>query len=383
MIEIRTFTAQNEWNEVVCSFPAADIRQSYEWGEIRQRAGWAPLRLAAFDGPECRAALAALVWRVPGIGPVAYAPRGPLVRYDDPSAGAALAAAVAAVRRVTGAVVLRVSPGLAHGADLGVLRAVGFRPIDDFWSVWNAPRNVMRLPLEGAERELLGRMARKRRQHISTAAKKGITIEMPTDVEALHRFYALHVEHGARHGYPVRPLAYFQRMWHLLVPQKTLALIFGLVGGELACAMLAVRFGVTAYALQAPSGPAAAGTGVGDVVHWELMRWAKTGGCMEIDFGSSGTHVPPRDTDAGLGIYRFKIEIGCRLELKAPYQDAVFERVRYRAFRLVERRLLPRARAWLQRLPAGVRAILARRGGVSEAAPAEGRRIPPGLQRIS
>lgn len=54
-------------------------------------------------------------------------------------------------------------------------------------------------------------------------------------------------------------------------------------------------------------------------------------------------------------------EIGCRLELQAPYHDAVFDQVRYRAFRLIERRLLPRARAWLQRLPAGFRAILARR----------------------
>src|SRR5262249_39925885 len=38
--------------------------------------------------------------------------------------------------------------------------------------------------------------------------------------------------------------------------------------------------------------------------------------CTDIDFGSSGTHVPPRPTDTNFGIYRFKEELGARPVLK-------------------------------------------------------------------
>jgi lipid II:glycine glycyltransferase (peptidoglycan interpeptide bridge formation enzyme) len=362
MVRVRQIDDRETWNALALGFSNAHLRQSYEWGEIRRQQGWQPLRLAAFSGLECRAAMMALVHRLPAMGTLAYAPRGPLLETTDDGAWTALPELVRAVHRATGATFLRVSPGLADQPEVrDGLRAAGFVALPDFWSLWNTPRNIMRLDLQGSERDVLGRMASKRRQHISTGAKKGITLTFSTRLDDLRTFYGMLVEHGARHCYPVRDWGYFVTLHDVFASVGALGMAFGRVGHEVASALLGVRFGREAYPLYAPSAPAARGAPVGDLVHWAWLRWAREAGCQEVDFGSSGTHVPPRETDVNLGIYRFKIGLGCRLELCLPYYDFVLEPLRYRLARALERSPLSRARFWLARLPAGLRSMVARR----------------------
>jgi peptidoglycan pentaglycine glycine transferase (the first glycine) len=362
MLRVRVIDDRVTWNTLVLGFPNAHARQSYEWGEIRRRHGWQPVRVAGFVGSECRVAMATLTYQLPGLGTVAYAPRGPLLEPEDDAAWSALPELVRWFRSATGAAFLRVSPGLADQPDLcDRLSAAGFVALPDFWSLWNTPRNIMRLDLGGSEQELLGRMARKRRQHISTGAKRGITTAFSTRLDDLRTFYGMLVEHGARHRYPVRDWGYFVALHDVFGSSGALGLTFGFVGGELVSALLGVRFGRAAYPLYAPNTPAARGVPVGDLVHWAWLRWAREAGCQGVDFGSSGTHVPPRDTDVNLGIYRFKVELGCRLELCLPYGDFVLEPLRYRLARALERPPFSRVRFWLARLPVGVRAAVARR----------------------
>jgi lipid II:glycine glycyltransferase (peptidoglycan interpeptide bridge formation enzyme) len=285
-----------------------------------------------------------------------------LLDPGDAAAWTALPELLRTLHRQTGATFLRVSPGLADQPDVrDRLTGAGFAPLPDFWSPWNTPRNIMRLDVRGSERELLGRMAPKRRQHISTGAKKGVTTAFSTRLEDLREFYGMLVEHGARHRYPVRDWPYFAALSEVFGPSGSLGLVLGSVGGTRASALLGVRFGRVAYPLYAPNTPAARGAPVGDLVHWAWLGWAREVGCQEVDFGSSGTHVPPRDTDVNLGIYRFKVELGCRLELCLPYYDFVLAPLRYRLARAVERPALSRVRFWLARLPAPVRAVVARR----------------------
>ena len=319
--------------------------------------------MGAFQDDVCVAALAAYARGVPGVGALAYGPRGPLIDVDDERGWASLPALLRAVGDAVRAVFVRVSPGIPNDrADIvSRLAASGFTALPEFWSLWNTPRNVMRLDLTGSERDLLARMARKRRQHISTAAKKGITTEWGKDLDALRRFYRLLGEHAARLRYPIRDWEYFEALHAAFAPRGHLGLVFGGVNRETACALLGLRYGSVAYPLYAPSTSAARETAVGDLVHWEWIRWARAAGCGQVDFGSSGTHVPPREADGNQGIYRFKAELGCRLELHVPYHDYVLAPWRYRALRALERSALPRARGWIGRMPPAMRAVLARR----------------------
>ena|SRR5213593_4335507 len=76
MVEIHAIDDRDLWNAFITAFPITDLRQSYEWGEIRRRQGWTPLRLAAVDRGKGIAGLSVVARRVPGLGVVAYAPGG-------------------------------------------------------------------------------------------------------------------------------------------------------------------------------------------------------------------------------------------------------------------------------------------------------------------
>src|SRR5713226_3103902 len=246
MLEIRVLQDRERWNALLAGFPAADLRQSHEWGEIRRRQGWTPLRLAALEGGRGVAALSVLTRRLPGIGVVAYAPRGPALAPDDERGWEALSALADTVRDVTGAVFLRLSPGLPseHSNLRQRLATAGFVELCDFWPLWNTPRNVMRMSVTAPEREILARMAPKRRQHItSTAVKKGVTTEVVADLPALHELYTMLRVHGARHGYPIRDWSYFEALHAAFAPTGALGMVAGRVNGTLASALIGVRFG--------------------------------------------------------------------------------------------------------------------------------------------
>jgi peptidoglycan pentaglycine glycine transferase (the first glycine) len=362
-MELRILHDRDAWDDLVLEFPNADLRQSHAWGETRRRQGWSVIRLGAFDGGRRVAALAVYARSVPGLGGIAYAPRGPAMDFADDAAWAALPVLVRAAAEVSRVAFVRVSPPVpAERADVGRrLADCGFTPVPDLWTVWNTPRNVMRLSLAGSERDLLGAMARKRRQHISTAPKKGLTVEWRDDLDAVRQFYATLVEHSRRQGYPIRDWGYFEALQSAFGPAGQLGLAIGRVREELASALLGVRYGSVAYPLYAPSTSAARDTAIGDLLHWEWIRWAKAAGCEEVDFGSSGTYVPPRGNEPTYGIYRFKTELGCRLELSLPYHDYVLAPSRHWFARAVEQSIMPRAHRWLRRLPPAVGSLLLRR----------------------
>ena len=350
--------------------PHPDFRQCWQWGAVRATRGWDVVRVAVTDGDACAAAAQALVRRVPGLGVVLYAPRGPLVA-DHGTAWEALPRLLAHLRAITGGLFLRVSPGAALEDEAAVapLAARGFVELPDLWSFWATPRNVMHLDLTGTERDVLGRMARKRRQHVSTGARKGITTELATSLAALRTFHALHATHSRREGYPAPPWSTLEAFHREFAPGDGLAVVSGHVRGELAGMLVGLRFGPVAHTLYAASTPAAHRAPVGDLLHWELMRWARDGGCRELDLGSSCTDLPPTETHPNYGIYRFKYELGARLTICAPYHDHVFAPLRYRLARQLELRAMPLGIRLLGhlRLPARDR----RRATVPETAPVE------------
>lgn len=354
---------REEWNALVRALPHTDFRQSWEWGAFRVADGWGVVRAAVVTRERALVAAQVLVRRLPGLGRILYVPRGPLLA-DEAATVPALADLVALLRRRVGGIFLRSSLGPAAEATAAPLQAGGFVPLPDLWSVWNTPRNVMRLDLTGSERDLLARMARKRRQHISTAGRKGVVTQRAADLGTLRAFHALHAVHGRLHDYPVPgwpTLATLHREFG-----GELAIFTGLVKQEIAGMLVGIRFGPVAHTLYLATTPAASHTPVGDLLHWELIRWAREAGCVELDLGSSCTDVPPTETHPHYGIYRFKSELGARLTLCVGYHDRVFAPLRYRIARLLEAHAHRVNRRLLGRLRPGV---LGGRDGVPDAAP--------------
>jgi lipid II:glycine glycyltransferase (peptidoglycan interpeptide bridge formation enzyme) len=353
---VRVVRRRDEWNALVLGMPRPDFRQCWQWGAVRLSRGWDVLRVAVVDGDACAAAAQVLVRRVPGLGALLYAPRGPLVA-EGAAGREALPHLLRQIRIETHGVFLRVSPGVPveDGGAVAPLHACGFVPLPDVWTLWNTPRNVMRLDLDGSEREMLGRMGRKRRQHVSTGPRKGVTVERAADLVTLRMFHELHTAHGRRQGYAVPPWPGLEALYREFGATDDLTILSGRVHGELAGMLVGVRFGPVAHTLYAASPPSVPHAPVGDLLHWELMRWARAGGCRVLDLGSSCTDLPPTQSHPNYGIYRFKYELGAQLTLCAPYHDHVFEALRYRLARRLEAHVLPFGLRLLGRLQPAAR----------------------------
>src|SRR4029079_17006869 len=110
----------------------------------------------------------------------------------------------------------------------------------------------MRLYLTGADRDRLGRMARKRRQHVSTGGRKGVTTAVATDADALRTFHALHLEHGRRHNYPVPGPAVLESLHREFGRADGLAIVTGFVKTELAGMLIGGRFGPISHNVYLP-----------------------------------------------------------------------------------------------------------------------------------
>jgi lipid II:glycine glycyltransferase (peptidoglycan interpeptide bridge formation enzyme) len=79
-LAVREVADRDEWNRLVTGLPNPDLRQGYEWGEMRRADGWKPRRLAMFEGESGQAAVSILAKRVRSAVIPSSTRRRPLVR---------------------------------------------------------------------------------------------------------------------------------------------------------------------------------------------------------------------------------------------------------------------------------------------------------------
>ncbi len=347
---------REEWNDLVLGLPNYDLRQGYEWGEVRREVGWVPHRYAVFNGGRCIAAISILRRQMPGIGcSILYAPRGPLVDQNGEADLPSLIPAIQRVAMAKHAIFLRLSPGFHHNETIHhrTLVEQGFDRLEENWTSWNTPRIIMTLDVSLPEEDLRKRLRKRIGQYLGRAVKAGAIIERDASPEAIRRLHNLLVKASKRKRLPVHTFPFFEtvRREYLIAGQGILLLCryseIDLAG------LLAVRFGQKAYLLYSGIDTDCHEARVlhpGPTLYWELIRWAKGAGCETLDLGGSGTNFPPREDDPGFGLYQFKLGFGSSLDYMMGYYDLVFRRKLYYPFRFAERRLLPAAWKFRARL---------------------------------
>ncbi len=345
-LQVRHVDDRREWDELIVGFDDHSVQQSFHWGEFKRHGGWMPTRLAATADGRCLAAMSVLTRRLPGSGSSAmYAPRGPLVhgRESQP----ALAALLEEVRGLAGrqrAVFLRVSPGRLHDEPViaEMLDAGGFVPLPEDYTTWNNPRIVMSLPLAGGEPTVRLRMRKKTRQAIGVAARRGVKIRDGGSREDFQELHHLISQNARRKGLPTRRRGHYEAL-SSFVRAGAGRLSFAEANGVRIAAQFSVRFGDRVHCLFYGVCPEHLHLEAARALDWDHITWALACDCREIDFGGSGTCFPPKATDRGYGVYRYKTGLGCEIRYLTGYYDLVFRPSRYWMFRLLERRLLPMA----------------------------------------
>ncbi len=325
-----------------------DFLQTWEWGELKRETGWVPHRLlVAGPGGAPVGAASVLERQLPGLGPLLYVPRGPIVDWADARAVDATLEAVARLGRARHAVLVKLDPGvpLAEAGCAGALARHGWRPRSaglNFEGV--QPRFHMQLPLAGRDREaLLAGMHPKTRYNIRVAERRGVRVRAGGAGD-LPAFYALLQETARRDGFLVRGPGYFAGMWRHCLAAGLGWLLLAEADGELLAGAIVFRVGGMAWYLYGASSSQHRDLMPAYAVQWDAVCRGLDDGCRLYDFrGVSGDLDPENHL---YGLYRFKRGFGAELvELVGEWDRPL----RPAAYWLAER-ALPLARRGMARL---------------------------------
>ena len=265
------------------------LLQSWGWGEVQSRAGWAVERVRLDGG-----AMASI--QVRGLGPVreAYVPRGPV-----PATREAIEALVAWSRRRRFAR-LRVEPE-APGELAAVLRELGFAAAEP-----TQPANTRIVPL-GDEASVLAALDRGTRYNIRLAERRGVLVKEGSDAAVLAHQSAAVEERSAislpRGGYYelLLTLLPWCRTYVARHPQTNEAL----------SAVLVARHAGRGYNLFAGRSGAHAELKANDLMHWRAISACASAGLVDYDLWG----IPPAGSGVDHpwhGIGQFKAGFGGR-----------------------------------------------------------------------
>lgn len=333
------------WNEFVGKNPYGDVLQAWEWGEVKGAGDWRPLRLAAFDDAGIiTAGIALLVRSLPMVGPLYYAPRGPLMAdWQDTRR---LEELIGAVRERAGrdkAAFLKIDPAIPSVQDAAgkALSCLGFAPPADqdpqgFGGT--QPRCVMVLDLAGkSEDELLAGMKGQCRRNIRIAEKKGIEVISQTTRADIAPFYELLKVTAERDGFSVRGQSYYETLWDKLVERDLAKLFLTRYDGTYLSGALCFTIGDKCWYVYGASSNEHRNLMPNYAMQWAMIRWAKERGCSVYDFRGVSPRQKAEGEDAEelekedhlQGLNRFKAGFGARYveyigELDLPFNKSAY-----------------------------------------------------------
>ncbi len=327
------------WNAFVETADYAAFPQLWEWGELRRPFGWSPIRIAVGEDRETPVAGAQLLLRrVPLLGwQLAYAPRGPVGRMDDPPTRDALLAALRRLSRRERIVTVKADPAATSGSSYGAaLLAPPWRGATKV-----QPPRTRIVDLRAEESDLRAGMKRKHRQYVSKAERAGIEIEWFDRAtaagvigSALDDFYRIYGVTAERAGFVARAPAYYRRAWELFAPGGHASLLFATRDGERLATLFCFRCGTRVAEAFGGMTDAGADSRANYLLKWEAMRGFRERGATTYDLWGLATGGIARFKE-GFGGERVDY-VGARDLSLRPVADAVL-RVALPAYGIAQR----------------------------------------------
>ncbi len=330
-----TSTDQKRYSDFVASGDHAGFLQMWEWGELKARTGWQPLRLAVERDGRIEGSVQVLKRPVPGLHKsLFYAPGGPIVPSNDRGVLAELVAELDQLAGAHGAMAAKIDPAVPAGNSeyKETLTQLGFEPADATGDGFGGtqPRYVMQVDIRPDEDELLAEFKPKWRYNIRLAERKGVRVRTETTADDLTRFYDVLTETAERDGFKVRAPSYFRDIYELFVSPGHGALFLATVDDELVAGAIALACGPRAWYVYGASSNAHRNRMPNHLMQWEMMRWAKARGCTVYDMRGVAR---ADDTDSPLqGLNRFKEGFAAEYVEYVGEWDRIYSPTWYRLF---------------------------------------------------
>ncbi len=323
-----TILDAQQWTAFLTSRPQTHILQTSAWGEFKAGFGWKPVRVQAGES-----GAQILLRRLPLGLSFAYIPKGPL--GDD---WQALWPEIDRVCRQNRAIFLKIEPDAWEGAAGHLAPALaGFipaRPVQ--------PYRTVLIDLSGSEEDWLARMKQKTRYNIRLAQRKEVVVQPSSDIAAFQRMMQVT---GARDGFGVHSLEYYQKAYRAFTETDNVALLMAEYQGQLLAGLMVFAAGQTAWYFYGASTNEERNRMPTYLLQFEAMRWAAARGCLTYDLWG----IPDLDEqeleahfsehgDGLWGVYRFKRGFGGEIFRTAGAWDKVYFPALYRLYLMYLRR---------------------------------------------
>lgn len=327
------------WKTTFESEPACSLLQTTEWAQLKSKFGWTYY----FLGNEDVGALI-LFRRLPRwmLGKtIAYIPRGPVIRRDNPAALTSFWQEVHAFAKSKSAIFLRVEPDewqhMAEGDRM--LNSMG-GAVPAFSTI--QPPQTIIIPLDSEEEEWLARMNQKTRYNTRLSQKKDLTVI--TD-GSIADFKTLMDQTGERDNFSVHSGSYYRTCYEIFhAGGKAWNLIAAYNGQPIAALMLFIQ-GARGYYLYGASSNLERNRMPNHLLQWTAMKICAEHGCTEYDLWG----IPDEDektlesqfevrTDGLWSVYRFKRGFGGQIRRTIGSFDFVYAPMLYKAAREYDKR---------------------------------------------
>lgn len=338
------------WNDFVAASPTGDLLQSFEWGELKRKSGWRPIRLAVTDDDRIVGAVSILKRGLPHIPKcIFYAPRGPVCDFGNARVLSSLLESVRERAASEGAILLKVDPPVTSDrqsvADsLLTHRFIQATDAEGFGGI--QPRCVMQLDLKPSIEEILEGCKPKWRYNIRLAEKKGVQVRDDCTKDDLAVFYNVLTETCVRDKFLVRGFTYYEQMWDALVVPGYAKLFLAEYEGEVIAGALSFIFGGKCWYTYGASSNRHRNVMPNHLMQWRMIEWAKASGCSWYDFRGVSQKKDGEEEDHLSGLNRFKEGFGAQFVEYIGEFDLPYSRPWYWAWTTAK----PRASAFLKSL---------------------------------
>ncbi len=268
--------------------PYGDVLQCLEWGAVK-RPDWQPLPVA-LGSPQIPDATALVLRRaIPRSGrQIFYLPRGPILDWARADIARALVERLREVADSQRAVLIKIdpavpmeTPGIAE-----TLRGLGFQPSPDASGGFGGtqPRCVMKLDIAASPDEVMKGFHSKWRYNIRLAERKGVEVKQECTRDDLKIFHDLYRVTAQRDRFTGRPLAYFQKLWDVLVEKEMAKLFLTFYQGQPLSGAFCFVLPPQCWYVYGASSNEHRNVMPNHLMQWAMIRWAKERGCTVYDF---------------------------------------------------------------------------------------------------
>ena len=287
-----------------------NFQQSPEWAKVKEN--WInEIVLAEDESGKIIGAVSILIRKIPIFGNIMYSSRGPTCDIHDISVMKQLTDGIKELAKKYKAIVYKAEPDILSSDEeyRKIVTSLGYKIKDDAKNFREEiqTRYVFRLDIKNkTEDEIFAGFHSKTRYNVRLAIKKGVEVKEGTR-EDLKDFHKIMVETGARDGFIIRPLSYFEKMYDEMAPEH-MKLLMAYHAGKPISGVIPIFYGNKTWYLYGASSNEHRNLMPNYLLQWEMIKMAIARKDDVYDFrGVSGV---VDENHPQYGLYRFKKGFG-------------------------------------------------------------------------